>query len=36
MKKVTFLSFICALFLGQAAFAQQAQEVTYVEDPSQG
>ena len=36
MKKIAFLSFICALFMGQAAFAQQAQEVTYVEDPSQG
>lgn len=36
MKKITFLSFICALFLGQAAMAQQAQEITYVEDPSQG
>lgn len=36
MKKITFLSFICALFLGQAAMAQKAQEITYVEDPSQG
>ena len=36
MKKIAFLSFICALFIGQSAFAQQAQEVTYVEDPSQG
>ena len=36
MKKITFLSFICALFLGQAVMAQKAQEITYVEDPSQG
>ena len=36
MKKITFLSFICALFMGQAVMAQQAQEITYVEDPSQG
>lgn len=36
MKKITFLAFLCALFMGQSALAQQAQEVTYVEDPSQG
>ena len=36
MKKITFLAFLCALFMGQAVMAQQAQEITYVEDPSQG
>jgi outer membrane protein OmpA-like peptidoglycan-associated protein len=35
MKKSTILSLVCALFLGQSAVAQN-QEVTYVEDPSQG
>lgn len=36
MKKITFLAFLCALFMGQSALAQQTQEITYVEDPSQG
>lgn len=36
MKKITFLAFLCALFVGQSALAQQSQEITYVEDPSQG
>ncbi len=36
MKKATLLAFACALFMGQAAVAQEAQEVTYVSDPTQG
>lgn len=37
MKKTTFLACACALFMGQSLMAQEsAQEVTYVEDPSQG
>lgn len=37
MKRNAVLAFLCALFLGQVAMAQQAQqEITYVEDPSQG
>lgn len=36
MKKATLLAFACALFMGQAAVAQEANEVTYVSDPSQG
>ncbi len=35
MKRITLLSFVCALFLGQTALAQ-SNEVTYVEDPAQG
>lgn len=38
MKKSTLLALACVLFAGASAFAQDAatQEVTYVEDPSQG
>jgi len=37
MKKATFFACACALFMGQSLMAQSsAQEVTYVEDPSQG
>ena len=35
MKKSTLFAFGCALLAG-SAFAQNAQEVTYVEDPAQG
>ncbi len=34
MKKITLLAFACAMFMGN--FAANAQEVTYVEDASQG
>ena len=33
MKKITILAFLCALFVGASA---NAQEVTYKEDASQG
>ena len=36
MKKSAILALLCALFIGQNAFAQDNQEITYVEDPSQG
>lgn len=36
MKKSILLSAVAALFVAQAAFAQQQAEVTYVEDASQG
>lgn len=36
MKKSIFLGLVAALFMGQSAMAQSAQEITYVEDPSQG
>ncbi|MEE1206858.1 MAG: hypothetical protein UHP27_01650 [Muribaculaceae bacterium] len=36
MKKATLLAMACALFMGTTAFAQEAQETQYVEDPSQG
>jgi outer membrane protein OmpA-like peptidoglycan-associated protein len=37
MKKSTFLALVCTLFFCQSMFAQsEAQEITYVEDPSQG
>lgn len=36
MKKATILAMACALFMGGTALAQAPQEVTYVEDPSQG
>ena len=37
MKKATFFACACALLMGQSLMAQEpAQEVTYVEDPSQG
>ncbi len=37
MKKSTFLALVCTFFFCQSMFAQsEAQEVTYVEDPSQG
>ncbi len=37
MKKATFFACACALFMGQSLMAQNnAQEVTYVEDPTQG
>lgn len=35
MKK-SLIALACALFMGQAMVAQTSQEVTYVEDPSQG
>jgi outer membrane protein OmpA-like peptidoglycan-associated protein len=35
MKKSAFLAAVCALFIGSSAVAQN-QEVTYVEDPTQG
>ncbi len=36
MKKSTILGLFAALFMGQSAMAQGAQEITYQEDPSQG
>lgn len=36
MKKSLLLGFVAALFMGQSAMAQSAQEIVYVEDPSQG
>ncbi|MDE6487263.1 MAG: OmpA family protein [Muribaculaceae bacterium] len=37
MKKATFFACACALLMGQSLMAQEpAQEVTYVEDPTQG
>ena len=37
MKKATFFACACALLMGQSLMAQNnAQEVTYVEDPTQG
>jgi outer membrane protein OmpA-like peptidoglycan-associated protein len=36
MKKSALLAAVCALFIGSNAVAQQNQEVTYVEDASQG
>ncbi|WP_297061791.1 OmpA family protein [uncultured Duncaniella sp.] len=36
MKKSILLGFVAALFMGQSAMAQSAQEITYVEDPAQG
>ncbi|MBD5321155.1 MAG: OmpA family protein [Bacteroides sp.] len=36
MKKSILLGFVAALFMGQSAMAQSAQEIVYVEDPSQG
>lgn len=36
MKKSTLLALAAALFMGGSAIAQNAQEVQYVEDPSQG
>ncbi|MGM9851554.1 MAG: OmpA family protein [Muribaculaceae bacterium] len=37
MKKITLLACACAIAACQSAFAQEAtQEITYVEDPSQG
>ena len=36
MKKITLLAAACALFMAPAAVAQQAQEVQYVEDATQG
>jgi outer membrane protein OmpA-like peptidoglycan-associated protein len=36
MKKSALLAAVCALFIGSSAVAQQNQEVTYVEDASQG
>lgn len=35
MKK-SLIALACALFMGQGMVAQTSQEVTYVEDPSQG
>lgn len=36
MKKITLLASLCALFMAPQLVAQEAQEVQYVEDPSQG
>lgn len=36
MKKSTLLGLVAALFMGQSAMAQSAQEISYQEDPSQG
>ena len=36
MKKSTLLGLAAALFMGQSAMAQSAQEISYQEDPSQG
>ena len=36
MKKSTLLGLVAALFMGQSAMAQSAQEISYVEDPAQG
>ncbi len=36
MKKVTLLTLLCALFMSSSVMAQTEQEITYVEDPSQG
>lgn len=36
MNKSSILGLVCALCLGQSAFAQSNQEVQYVEDPAQG
>ena len=37
MKKSTLLALVCIFFFSQSIFAQsEAQEITYVEDPSQG
>lgn len=36
MKKATLLAMAAALFMSATAVAQQTQEVTYVEDPTQG
>ncbi len=36
MKKSSILGLVAALFIGQSAMAQSAQEITYVEDPAQG
>lgn len=37
MKKCTLIALLCTLFMSQSLFAQnETQEITYVEDPSQG
>ena len=36
MKKVTLLALLCAIFMSSGVMAQTEQEITYVEDPSQG
>lgn len=36
MKKATLLAMAAALFMSSSAVAQETQEVTYVQDPSQG
>ena len=36
MKKSLIFGFLAAMFIGQSAMAQSKQEITYVEDPSQG
>lgn len=36
MNKSSILGLVCALCLGQSAFAQNNQEIQYVEDPAQG
>ncbi len=36
MKKSALLGLVAALFMGQSAMAQSAQEISYVEDPAQG
>ncbi|MBO5455148.1 MAG: OmpA family protein [Muribaculaceae bacterium] len=36
MKKSSIIGLVAALFMGQSAMAQSTQEITYVEDPTQG
>ena len=37
MKKSALIVLLCTLFMSQSLFAQnETQEITYVEDPSQG
>ena len=36
MKKITLLASVCALFMAPSLFAQESQEIQYVEDASQG
>ena len=36
MKKITLLASLCAMFVAPSLFAQEAQEIQYVEDASQG
>ncbi len=36
MKKITLIASLCAIFMAPSLFAQEAQEVQYVEDETQG